>query len=144
MFNKLKGGTDTAGFAEKIELLSKFQVMHVDTPVIIKEFVERNGCTFVKGRGFYQLVEREENGKANKEIIQPYKEVIFVDKETGETFSDTNWCRDQLGVPFGTKGKVYPLSHSDVMNKYDVFIQSTSYTRKLNSNTKFLYELEKL
>jgi hypothetical protein len=58
MFNKLRGMTDSAGFAEKVELLSKFQVMNVDTDgeTTIRDFVEMNGCTFNKGKGYYQLV----------------------------------------------------------------------------------------
>lgn len=144
MFRKLRGIGETSGFSEKIEILSKFQLMNVNTDgeTTIRDFVELNGCTFKKGKGYYQLIERTADGKANWEEIQPNKEVLFVDKETGEAISDTNWCREKLGVPFGTKGKVRPLSIPDIMNKYEIFIQSTSYTRKLDANTKFLYELD--
>ena len=141
MFNKLKGGTGSIS-TEKIELLSKFQVMSVDGMMEIREFVESNGCTFRKGKGYYQLIERTEDGKANSEIIQANKEVLFVDKETGETISDTNWCREKLGVPYGIKATVRPLSIPDVMRKYEIFVQSNSYNRKLDKGTKFLYELE--
>jgi hypothetical protein len=88
------------------------------------------------------LIPRTSDGKANSEIIQANKEVMFVDKSTGETFSDTHWCREQLGVPYGVKATVRPLSISDVMDKYDVFIQSNSVNRKLDPGTKFLYELD--
>mgnify|MGYP007071562189 CR=1 FL=1 len=108
----------------------------------IRNFVEDMGATFVKGKGFYQLVERTSDGKANHEEIQPNKQVIFVDKSTGEAIDDTVWCREKLGVPYGTRGKVRPLQLRDVMSKYDVFIQSTSFTRKLDRGTKFLYEVE--
>lgn len=142
MFRKLKGGSDDKSFLEKVELLSRFQVMNVDGATAIRDFVEMNGCTFKKGRGFYQLVERTADGKSNVEEIQPAKEVIFVNKETGEATSDTSWCREQLKVPFGTRGKVHPLQIADVMNKYEVYVQSTSVNRKLDPGTKFLYELE--
>jgi hypothetical protein len=150
MFNKLRGMTDSAGFAEKVELLSKFQVMNVDTDgeTTIRDFVEMNGCTFNKGKGYYQLVERVKDSKsasgtkANVEEIQGSKEVIFVDKKTGEAISDTMWCREKLGVPYGTKGKVRPSAIPDVIENYDVFIQSNSYTRKLDAGTRFLYELD--
>lgn len=52
------------------------------------------------------------------------------------------WCREQLGIPFGTRGKVRPLQIPEIMEKYDVYIQSTSVNRKLDPGTKFLYELE--
>ena len=141
MFNKLRGGSGTVD-VEKIELLSKFQVMNVTEVVKIQDFVTNMGCTFKRGRGFYQLIERTADGKANFEEIQANKEVIFVDKETGEANANTEWCREQLGVPFGTKGKVRPLQIPDVMNKYNVFVQSNSFTRKLDPETQFLYELD--
>lgn len=141
MFNKLRGGAGTVS-SEKMETLSKFQVMTVPFQAKIKAFVEDNGCTFQRGKGYYQLITRTEDGKANHEIIQANKEVLFVDKETGEVNNDTNWCRNKLGVPFGTKGTVRGLQVADVLSKYDVFIQSNSYTRNLDKGTKFLYELD--
>jgi len=142
MFRKLRGMVEDKGFAERVSILSRFQVMNVSEICPIREFVLNNGCTFQKGRGFYQLVERKPNGEANWEEIQEHKEVIFVDRETGETHSDTRWCREQLGIPFGTRGKVRPLQIPEIMDKYDVYIQSTSVNRKLDPGTKFLYELE--
>lgn len=143
MFARLSGGMGTLS-AEKIELLSKFQVMKVETDgeMSIRDFVESNGLTFSKGKGYYQLIERKVDGKANSEIIQADKEVLFVDKETGETFADTHWCREKLGVPYGMKATVRPLSMPSVMDKYEIFIQSNSYNRKLDPGCKFLYELE--
>lgn len=144
MFSKLRGltGGGASLSDEKIELLSKFQVLTVREATAIKQFVEENGCTYRKGKGYYQLIERTADGKANREIIQADKEVIFVDKATGEAYEDTAWCRDQLGIPFGTKGTCAPLSLPDVMNKYKIFIQSNSFTRKLDEGTEFLYELD--
>lgn len=142
MFRKLKGGTGDLAAESKMELLSKFQVMNVVDAMKIKDFVEMMGCTFQRGKGYYQLIERTADGKANFEEVQANKEVIFVNKETGEAINDTEWCRNQLGVPYGTKGKVYPLKIPAVMDKYDIFIQSNSYTRNLDPGCKFLYELE--
>ena len=141
MFNKLRGGAGTVS-SEKLETLSKFQVMVVPMIEKIKTFVENNGCTFQRGKGYYQLIERTEDGKSNFEIIQENKEVIFVDKETGEVNEDSIWCRKQLGVPFGTKGTVRPLQLPEVMKKYEIFVQSNSFTRNLDKGTKFLYELD--
>lgn len=140
MFNKLKGLGEVAYVSHSdskeplSSLASRFQVLEVGpSKRVIKEFVEDNGATFRKGRGFYQFVLTED--------IQEKKEVIFVDKTTGEVHSDTRWCREQLGVPLGTRGRVNPRE-VDCTKKYNIFIQSTSYNRKLDPNTQFLYELE--
>lgn len=137
MFNKLKGVVNTE-LTSKIEntgdLLSKFQVVNVPHSQKIKDFVENMGLHYRAGRGFYQLI--------NSELVQANKEVIFVDKTTGETFFDTKWCREQLGLPYGVKGKVNPHRLA-CASKYDIYIQSNSYTRNLDPGTKFLYELEK-
>ena len=143
MFARLKNRGEAISLSsDKIEILSKFQVMSVTEVMDIKGFVERSGATFSRGKGYYQLIERTADGKANSEIIQADKEVLFVDKLTGETFSDTRWCREQLGIPYGTKGTVRPLGIPHIMNKYDVFVQSNSYNRKLDSATRFLYQLD--
>ena len=91
------------------------------------------GIRYKAGKGYYQW--------SKTENIQPNKEVLFVNKETGETISDTSVCRDMLGVPLGTAGRINPRNHRDILRKYDVYVQSTSYTRKLKPDTKFLYEL---
>lgn len=136
MFNKLRGVSDVVlekTILEKSELLSRFQVVPVSSAVRIKDFVENMGLHYSAGRGFYEFV--------NSEIIQANKEVIFVDKETGECIFDTKWCREQMGLPYGVQGKLNPR-RIPVSRKYDIFIQSNSYTRKLDPNTKFLYELD--
>lgn len=135
MFAKLKGKLDGELETEllaKGELLSKFQVLNVFEKVKIKQFVEATGVKYKAGRGFYELV--------NPELIQANKEVLFVDKITGETIMDTKWCREQMGLPYGTKGKINPR-YLDCNKKYNIFVQSNSYTRDLDPNTKFLYEL---
>lgn len=144
MFRKLRGFSGDRSIEDKMEFLSKFQVMKVDTDgeTSIRDFVEMNGCTFQKGKGYYQLIERTADGKANSEIIQADKEVIFVDKETGEVSSDTYENRRKLGIPYGTKGTCRPLQIPEVMGKFEIFVQSNSYNRKLDTGTKFLYELE--
>lgn len=135
MFAKLKGKLDGKIESEllaKGELLSKFQVLDVYGKVKIKKFVEDTGVKYRAGRGFYELV--------NSELIQANKEVLFIDRETGETIMDTKWCREQMGLPFGTKGKINP-KNLECNRKYNIFVQSNSYTRDLDTGTKFLYEL---
>ena len=139
MFNRLKGIADVSLSKElenKGEMMGKFQVVPVHDRVKIQDFVERMGLRYKTGKGYYQFIESEK--------IQANKEVIFVDKKTGETNYDTKWCREQMGVPYGTKATKSPrtIPH-EISDKYDIFIQSNSYTRLMDPGTKFLYELDK-
>lgn len=106
---------------------SRFQVLHVDHDVDIKGFVVSTGAEFKIGRGFYQL--------SKSETVQERKEVVLVDRKTGDMWSG-HAARDMIGLPYGMRGTVRPKYGFD----YDVFIQSTSANRKLMRGTKFLYE----
>jgi hypothetical protein len=136
MFSRLKA--IAGGVLPEVEVdfakLSRFQVMDVDHVQKIKDFVESNGISYKKGKGFYQLI--------NKELVQANKEVFMVHKETGEVIDDTVEARKLLGLPYGTKGNLNP-KNIPICNTYDVYIQSNSYTRNLDPGTKFLYELER-
>lgn len=112
--------------------LSRFQILSVDGDSAIRAFVEETGASFETGRGFYQLVKRE--------LIQEAKEVVFEDKVTGEMFCGAD-ARHMLGLPFGVRGKVSP---KDIPEGYNVFVQSTSYNRKLKAGTRFLYEARRI
>lgn len=108
----------------------RFQVLNVDSDTVIKDFVEGNALPFVTGRGFYEFTKRE--------TIQDRKEIVIREKATGDMYTGAA-ARALLGIPLGMgKGKISP-KHGD---KYDVFVQSTSYNRKLIGNTRFLYEVD--
>lgn len=109
---------------------SRFQRLHVDAATDIKSFVQSTGATFRLGKGFYQLTKREE--------IQPRKEVVLVDKSTGDMFSGKQ-ARELIHVPYGERGKIGP---DDVPSQYDAYVQSTSVNRKLMPRTMFLYEVD--
>lgn len=106
---------------------SRFQVLHVDHDVPIKQFVVDSGAVFKIGRGFYQLTKTE--------LVQERKEVVLVDKRTGDMWSGAK-AREMIGLPYGERGKIHPPYGFG----YDVYIQSTSANRKLMGGTKFLYE----
>lgn len=129
-----KGATDWSLVKTKEGLVpvepGRFQVLHIDTTIAIKEFVESTGAKFRTGRGFYELTKSE--------TVQESKEVVLVDKSTGDMLTGKE-ARNIIGIPFGTRGRTRPNNRLG----YDVFIQSTSYNRKLMPNTKFLYETEK-
>jgi hypothetical protein len=107
----------------------RFQVLSVDRSQSIQDFVTDQGLTFKKGRGFYEFMKSE--------TVQEKKEVVLVDNATGDMFSGDK-ARDIIGLPYGLRGKIKP---ADVAG-YTVFVQSTSYNRKLVPGTRFLYEVD--
>lgn len=114
----------------------RFQIMTVDENCDIKSFVENNGIKFKKGRGFYEL--------SKAETVQQYKEVIMMDRETGEMFNGSQ-VREELGLqPQSESGGVKERIHKSAANKFRVFVQSTSVNRKLIAGTTFLYEVDDL
>ncbi|KAI6197689.1 hypothetical protein M3Y94_01254700 [Aphelenchoides besseyi] len=107
----------------------RFQVMEVDTKQPIKEFVRASGIPFEKGRGFYEFTKPE--------TVQKYKEIIIMDKATGDLF-EGSYARTLLGLPTNADAKISPTN----LDNYIVFIQSSSHNRHLVSGTKFLYEVD--
>ncbi len=107
----------------------RFQILDVDKDVAIKAFVQENGLNFKVGRGFYEFTKTE--------TIQGYKEIVLMDRKTGDLF-EGEYARELLGLTPGETARIRP-THLD---KYMVFVQSTSANRKLMKNTRFLYEVE--
>lgn len=107
---------------------SRFQTFHVEDDYKIKLFVEDRDIKFKIGRGFYQFTKTE--------TIQENKEVVLRDKE-GNFFTGDK-ARELIGVPIGTRARLRPT----YLRKYDVFVQSTSWNRKLKRGTDFLYEID--
>lgn len=107
----------------------RFQVLEVDKDAPIKVFVQENGLNFKTGRGFYEFTKTE--------TIQARKEIVLMDKNTGDLFEGVA-AREMLGLPEGTTLRIKPSN----LEKYVVFVQSTSYNRKLINGTRFLYEVE--
>ncbi len=106
---------------------SRFQVLTVDDRISIKDFVQNNTLIFKAGRGFYEFTKPE--------TVSHKKEVVLVDKVTGDMFTGAEACR-LIGA--GGSGKIRPAS----LDKYRVFVQSTSYNRVLMPDTGFLYEVD--
>jgi len=106
---------------------SRFQVLAVDSRVSIKDFVAANGLLVKAGRGFYEFTKPE--------TVSAKKEVVLVDKVTGDMFAGKEAC-DMIGA--GGAGKIRPAA----LDKFRVFVQSTSYNRVLLPETGFLYEVD--
>jgi len=132
MFNAMMKRTTPSTFAA-VDLAAvppgRFQVLEIDKDCPIKDFVLENGLTFKTGRGFYEFTKTE--------TIQGKKEVVLMDKKTGDMFSGLR-AREMLGLPEGAATRIKPTS----LEKFCVFVQSTSANRKLMGGTRFLYEVE--
>ena len=63
---------------------SRFQVLHVQFRCSIKQFVLENALIFKTGRGFYEFTKPEK--------ISDKKEVVLVDKTTGDMFTGPEAC----------------------------------------------------
>ncbi len=109
--------------------LGRFQILDVENDVSIREFVESNDLIFQKGKGFYEFTKSE--------LIQESKEVVLREKLTGDMFSGEK-ARRMIGLSVGERAKVKPV----YFDEFDVFVQSTSYNRKLIGGTRFLYEVD--
>ncbi len=106
---------------------SKYQVLNVGEDTSIKKFVLANELAFKAGKGFYEFTKAE--------IIDPKKEIVLMKKDSGELYEGGR-ARRIAGIT--TKKKYKPSDLKD----YKIFVQSTSYNRKLIGGTSFLYEAE--
>ena len=133
LFDTLQNRKKTVVFAEAgLEVVepSRFQVLTVTADKDIRSFVEETGADFKKGAGFYQFTKSE--------LIQERKDVVLVDKVTGDMFTGDH-ARELIGLPKGERAQLKPAK----LEKYDVYVQSTSINRKLKGGTKFLYDTAK-
>jgi hypothetical protein len=108
---------------------TRFQVLEVtpDDPLDIKGFTENRGLRFQKGRCFYEFTKAE--------TVQSYKEVVLMDRATGNLFEGKG-ARDLLGLG-DSDARISPEENK----KFRIFVQSTSVNRKLVPGTGFLYEV---
>ena len=93
--------------------------------VQIRDFVEAQGFTYVKGCAFYEL--------SKTETVQDYKQIAIRDKKSGAVYSGYS-ARDLLGLPHTGEAKVAPGMHG----QYEIFVQSTSFNRKLVKGTNLM------
>ena len=110
---------------------SRFQVMNVTADISIKEYAVQNSLLFKTGRGFYELT-KPESISEKKEIV-----VHHIDTDIMYTGDD---ARLKINLPVSGTCKFSPTRYDTSV--YRVFIQSTSYNRKLIGGTMFLYEMD--
>jgi hypothetical protein len=114
--------------ATLVDISSEVDVYIVDQNndgVQIRDFVEAQGETYVKGIAFYQL--------AKTEVVQEYKQIAIRDKLKGAVYGGAS-ARDMLGLPHYGDVKLAPGQHG----QYEIFVQSTSVNRKLFKGTNLM------
>lgn len=132
MFSTLSGRKKASSFkSASLDAVppGRFQVLEVDEDQDIKTFVTDNCLAFKVGRGFYEFTKSEK--------IQHHKEVVLMDRKTGDMFTGKK-ARKLVGLPEDEDVKLRPTA----LDEYRVFVQSTSSNRKLVGNTGFLYEVD--
>lgn len=110
----------------------RFQMMDIDKECDIRTYVQDHDLIFAVGKGFYEFTKSE--------TVRPEREVVLRDRSTGDMYSGKK-AREMIGVPYGTAKTLSPRTMTTTV-PYDIFIQSTSYNRKLKPGTRFLYEVD--
>jgi len=111
---------------ELATVTSSFLVFNITVDTPLNVFVKDQSLKFAKGSAFYQFMRNE--------VIQKYKEVVIMDNNTGDIF-EGDAVRALLSLPSDEDIKLSPVN----IDKYTVFIQSTSANRHLKAGTKFLF-----
>lgn len=111
--------------SRNLEPISGYTLLDVHAVGRIDDFVQSSLGRYTKGKAYYQLTKSEN--------IQPQKDIIVVEKATGNAYGGSN-ARHLIGLPDGEYTRVRP-NHNP---KYDIFVQSTSYNRKLVAGTRVL------
>jgi hypothetical protein len=95
----------------------------------IRPFIEARlgGKPMLKGAGFYQLTKTEPT-------VQDHKKILVRDKTTAAIYFGQA-ARQMLGLPSYGNIRLAPGNHGN----FDIFIQSTSVNRKLQSGTSLVY-----
>lgn len=106
----------------------KVERVNATDPVVINKFCDRKFGSFPKGQIYYQLTESEK--------VQDYKKLIVQDTTTGNFYTGDTAAKKLLGVPkFQGTVNIKPGD----LGEFKVFVQSTSYNRKLTPGTAVVY-----
>lgn len=92
----------------------------------IDSFCTREFGGYLKGAAFYQLVKAEK-------AVQDYKQVLIMEKGKSTIYAG-DAARQMLGLP-DHNVKLIPGDHAN----FEIFVQSTSLNRNLDTNTKLIY-----
>lgn len=110
-----------------VDVKSKVKIYTVNKECVIKDFLESKNKDLEPGKAYYQLTKTEPK-------VQAYKKIIIMEKGKKSVYTGDE-ARKLLGLPTSGTIRLKPGNHAN----YDVFIQSTSYNRKLVRGTKLVY-----
>jgi hypothetical protein len=109
----------------------KYQIIPVEGTPAIKQFVLDQNLPFKTGSGYYQLVK--------KESISKKKCILLRHKQLGDIYEGAVARQYAESVVGDDLSALKP----DSLPEYDIFIQSTSVSRKLQDGTNFIYQVER-
>lgn len=120
----------------------QLQLLTVPTASDVTKFLNANGFV-LSGKGeavkrFYAYTGRRD-GKARREDVQWYKDIVLRDEITGEFFSG-DAVRQILGLPLVAEQEDFVITADMLPDGFDVFIESTSTNRKLPAGTEVLVD----
>lgn len=99
--------------------------------MMISDFIMLRRAKYMKGAAFYQLVKTENR-------VERDKAVLVRERTTGKVFQGDK-ARKMIGLPTDTNARLHPGNHLN----YDIFIQSSSWNRKIPTGSGVIYWAEK-
>lgn len=113
--------------SSEVKLFVHGQVPQDFDGMMISEFILKRRTKYLKGAAFYQLVKTENR-------VGPEKLILVQDRATGKVYGGAD-ARKMLGLPNGQNARVTPTD----LAGYNIFIQSTSWNRKVPKDSGVLY-----
>ncbi len=119
----------------------QLQLLDVNVDANVTEFLNHNGFVLKGGEAVKRLYRYtgRRGGKARKEKVQWYKDVVVRDTATGEFFSG-DAVRRLLALPLVAQRQDFEISADVMPDGFDVFIESTSHNRKLEPGDEVLVD----
>lgn len=117
---------DVAKMADVSNQFRRWRITSANDGQMISDFVNGKGIVYAAGRAFYQLTKSEK--------VSAGKILVVLDSQTGAIYSGDD-ARRKLGLPLNKEIRVKPGTSGE----FTLFIQSTSYNRKLVGGTTLLY-----
>jgi hypothetical protein len=119
----------------------QLQLLTVSSDSNVTAFLNDNGFVLKGGEAVKRLYRYtgRRGGKARKEKVQWYKDVVLRDCVTGEFFSGDG-VRTLLNLPLVAKRQDFEINADMIPDGFDVFIESTSHNRTLEAGTEMLVD----
>ncbi|MFX1498757.1 MAG: hypothetical protein ACFFBH_14635 [Promethearchaeota archaeon] len=114
------------------KIKKKNYILNVDKTMPIKQLIQQNNLVFRSGNAYYELVKPEK--------VSVTKKMIVYDKKRKSLYIDIK-ARKLLGISTLEGVQIAPDEFKH--EKFKIFIQSKSATRRLSEGTILLYIIYK-